>query len=212
MQAHISIDPSALEQNIVLLKAHFGQVAFLAVLKANAYGHGLSLVAPTIQPFVDAYGVYTIAEAQQLRSLGIHQPIHIIGSVPTADIPQAIKLDAILPLWNSSSWQNDLRTAASRMQKRAQVQIKIDTGLTRLGISANETARMLAELHTQNALKLVGGYTHLAAAEELDSRYTLDQLECFLGALPAGTVPQRHLAASAAAMAKGNQRSGGRAT
>ncbi len=172
----------------------------MSVVKANAYGHGLEHVAQAVRNDVDAFGVYEVAEGLALRDYGVTQPIHVLGPVPPAECAAAIRADLILPLWDRGGWLEDVRHAATAAGRKARVQLKIDTGLARLGLAPNATAVALADYLAMPELEVCGAYSHLAAAEELDSRFTLEQLERFAAAVPPGGVRQRHIAASAAAL------------
>ncbi len=200
MQAQIRIDRAALRANVLALRQLTAPAQFMAVVKANAYGHGLALVAPAIADIVDAYGVYEVSEATALRALGLTQPIHLLGAIPPQEFAAALAAEAILPCWSPGAWLRDLIQASQEHGRPAQVQLKIDSGLTRLGMAPQHAAELLATLRAQPQLVVTGAYSHLAAAEELDSRYTLEQLERFTSTVPSGSVAQRHIAASAAAM------------
>ena len=200
MQAHIFIDRAALRQNVIAVRALSAPACFMAVVKANAYGHGLELIAPAIADLVDAYGVYEVSEATALRALGLQHPIHVLGAVAPHEFAAALEADVVFPCWDHGGWRADLIQACRRHDQRAKVQIKVDSGLTRLGVKPSAAQAFLAELRMISELEVTGAYSHLASAEELDSRYTYEQLANFDTAIPPGSVPQRHLAASAAAM------------
>ena len=200
MQARILIDRAALRANVVALRNLSAPAQFIAVVKANAYGHGMSLIAPAIADIVDGYGVYEVAEAVALRDLGITLPIHVLGAIPPQEIDAGLEADIIFPCWDHGAWRRDLLNACRRREQRAKVQIKIDSGLTRLGVAPAKARDFLAALRADTNFDITGAYSHLASAEELDSRYTNEQLANFEAAIPKGSVPQRHIAASAAAM------------
>ena len=98
------------------------------------------------------------------------------------------------------TWLSELERAARLQGKAARVNLKVDSGLGRLGIAVQDAQALLARLQSSAWLEIHGAYSHLAAAEELDSHYTLEQVSRFAQAVPSGSVPQRHIAASAAAM------------
>lgn len=173
----------------------------MAVVKANAYGHGLDVTAPVIATEADAFGVYEVAEALRLRELGVTQPIHLLGAVGPREFDGALAARATLAVWDTGGWARDLFAAARRRDATVNVQLKIDSGLSRLGVNTAAQVHALRDAYSAAPeIRLTGAYSHIAAAEELDSRFTLDQLDAFCAAVPAGTVPERHIAASAAAM------------
>jgi alanine racemase len=200
VQAEILIDRAALRANVRVLRAFVAPARFIAVVKANAYGHGLELVAPAIADLVDAFGVYEVSEASALRGLGISAPIHVLSAIPPQEFGAALEADVLFACWSQGAWLHDLLTLCARHERQARIQIKVETGLSRLGVTPREAGDLLAHLRAESRLKLSGAYSHLASAEELDSRYTMEQLATFEAAIPTGTVGQRHIAASAAAM------------
>jgi alanine racemase len=114
---------------------------------------------------------------------------------------EALDARCELTLWSNDAYLDDLRAAARRREMRARVHAKIDTGVTRLGMPAERAPQRIAEYLEDDALEVVGVFSHLAAAEELVSSYTEEQVRRFRAATAA--VPariERHLAASAAAM------------
>jgi alanine racemase len=200
MQAEILIDVAALRANARALRDLAAPSQFIAVVKANAYGHGLSIVAPAIADIADAFGVYEVSEAVALRDLGIRHPIHVLGAIPPGEFGAALDADVIFACWDDGAWLHELVDAAAAKNTRARIQVKVDSGLSRLGARPFETLRIIESLRAESRVELTGAYSHLASAEELDSRYTMDQLVTFENAVPPGSVPQRHIAASAAAM------------
>jgi alanine racemase len=206
MRAELRVDLNAIRTNVARLGALAAPARYAAVVKANAYGHGLVPVARALAGVASAFCVYRAAEAVDLRDAGIAEPILVLGPLERAEAEAAHAARAAIALWSAGGFRNDLRRLANATGRPVAVHAKIDTGVTRLGIDAASAPAALAAMLDDPALAFEGVFTHLAAAEELESAFTLAQLERFSDALapvaPAlaarGVV--RHAAASAAAM------------
>jgi alanine racemase len=204
--AELTIDLGAIRRNVARLHALVAPARYAAVVKANAYGHGLAPVARALDGEVDAFCVYRVDEALQLREAGIRAPILVLGPTEPRELAGALASDAAITLWDTGTFRRDVTRVAHAGGERFSIHAKIDTGVTRLGFEPGVAAEAIASLAGDPDLDLRGVYTHLAAAEELESAYTLGQLEAFRGALAPleGLLREqsvtRHAAASAAAM------------
>jgi alanine racemase len=199
--AEVSIDLAAIAAKARALAALVAPARLCAVVKANAYGHGLVPVARELEPIAARLAVYSLEEALALREAGIGGPIHVLGPIAARDLPLAYDANVELTIWDDDLYLREAASVARRRHRRFTVHAKIDTGVVRLGIPAGDAARVLADYLAAPELELVGAFTHLAAAEELDSTFTDEQLARFEAAtheLPAGV--ERHVAATAAAM------------
>jgi alanine racemase len=206
IRCELTIDLGALRANVARLAALVTPARYAAVVKANAYGHGLAPVAKALADSVAAFCVYRADEAVALRDAGIATPILVLGPLARDELEAAVDADAAIALWNEGTFLRDVERHATRTGHSVRVHAKIDTGVTRLGLDASAAPAALAAYLTNPALELAGAFTHLAAAEELESAYTLAQLERFTRAMEplASTLAARgvvrHAAASAAAM------------
>jgi alanine racemase len=204
--AQLEIDLGAIRRNVAALARLVAPARYAAVIKSNAYGHGLVPVARALANDVAAFCVYGFEEAAALRESGIATPVLVLGPVDPRDLEDAIDRDVALALWSDGAFLRDATRAARARGRRLRVHAKIDTGVTRLGLDADRAAGTIASYLANEDLELEGTFTHLAAAEELESNYTLAQLERFEGALaPLDALLKerhvvRHAAASAAAM------------
>jgi alanine racemase len=204
----LRISVSALERNAQALRAMVGPQHAAFVVKGNAYGHGLVETALAIERFAAKLCVYAIDEALELRDGGLTAPILILGPVPPARLDEAIDADAEIALWDVKAFMHDVAAAARRAQTRAKVHVKINTGLNRLGLAPEDLPDAVETYAGASDLEIAGIFSHLAAAEELDSPYTMFQLgrfnDAYARAEPilaaGGAKPIRHIAASAAAM------------
>jgi alanine racemase len=202
----LEIDAAALRANLAQLRSTVAPARVAAVVKANAYGHGLVPVARAIASAADLLCVFSAGEAAALREAGIESPLLVIGPTDPADLPAALAARAAITLWSSGAYARDVARAASAAGRPFPVHVKIDTGVTRFGCEPDEAAALIAALEDDpSVFSVEGASTHLAAAEELESAFTREQLHRFDAALePAGDLRGRgilrHAAASAAAM------------
>jgi alanine racemase len=204
----LNISAQALRHNAQALRELVGPQHAAFVVKGNAYGHGMVDTALAIEGLAAKLCVYALDEALELRDGGITAPILILGPIPPERLNEAMAADAELALWDTKRFVGDLAQAALRGQKRARVHVKINTGLNRLGLQPGDLPDAVEAYGGMNGLEIVGIFSHLASAEELDSPFTMLQLERFNDAYQQaepllaarGFTPIRHIAASAAAM------------
>ena len=141
----------------------------MACVKADAYGHGSVLIALSLERFgADSFGVSNINEAQVLRNSGVKKPILILGFTPPELAGRLASLDITQTILNLS-YANQLSAAAKDAGVTLNTQIKVDTGMSRIGFFAGDVQKAVDEI--QQACRLpnlnpVGIYTHYAAAEE----------------------------------------------
>ena len=175
----VEIDKAALASNVRLLRQMISdEVALMAVVKADGYGHGA--VATSITALANgaqALGVAALAEALELREAGIDAPILVLGYTPAYAVRHALRHDIALTLYDL-----DLARAynqvAREMGTRLRVHVKIDTGLGRMGVLEDEAVPFFRHLTGLPHLDIEGIYTHFSMADE-DPLYTADQLRAF---------------------------------
>jgi len=209
MLARIDVSLDAIRHNAATLARAVAPSRIAFVVKGNAYGHGALEVARAVAPLAHALCVYDIDEAVALRAAGIGGRIIVLGPVPPQRLSDILALDAALALWDTGTYFRQLADVARAQGKQFHAHVKVNTGLNRLGIEPGELPAALA-LYAQHAsaVNVDGIFSHLAAAEELDSPFTTMQLERFtdnvddrvLAGFPPDAQPLRHIAASAAAM------------
>ncbi len=198
-----------LECNYWSLRSCAPDSKFLATVKANAYGHGAVTVARYLaeELGVDYLAVACLDEAVQLRQAGISAPILILGYTHPALAREAVALDVTQTVFTPELAQA-LSEAAGAAGKRAKIHLKVDTGMSRLGVLDHDPERAAEEVAALCALphlKPEGIFTHFADADG-DEDYTMLQFTRFLDLLAEleGTYGQtfeiRHCAASAAVL------------
>ncbi len=158
--AQALIDLEALRGNYRLARQLGGGKA-LAVIKADAYGHGAVACARALEAEADGFGVACIEEALELRQAGIRKPVVLLeGFFDAAELPLIVEHD----LWTDA---------------RLQVWLKLDSGMHRLGLSVDEFRAAHARLSALPHIAPMVLMSHMARADELDSPRTLEQLQTF---------------------------------
>jgi len=168
----VEIDQQALRANLAKLRQLSGGKRVLAVVKANAYGLGVNLVAPALAGPDTLFAVACLSEARELRELLPQAEILLLSPVLDFERPEAVSLDFILTV---SSVQEANALAALG---EAQVHVKIDTGMGRLGTSPEQARALLSAVTSQPSLTLHSISTHLPSADE-DDEFTRQQLRWF---------------------------------
>ena len=159
------------------------QVEILAVLKADAYGHGALTVARTALNNGAAFcGVASVNEAVRLREGGISGPLLVLGYTPAWLAREALVHDVTLTLYDAEMARAYSRTAVD-LRRTAQVHIKVDTGMGRLGVLADQAVAFIDEIKDLSGLELSGIFTHFSVSDDADLSYTREQLARFNGVL-----------------------------
>ena len=182
-RARVSL--SALRHNCrqVLARTRPAKTSLLVAVKADAYGHGLLPVAGALsEEGVDWLGVAIVEEGIRLREAGIETPILVLGGAIEGS--EAAALDARLTpvLYRAGSAERFAALARTRGREVA-VQLKVDTGMNRLGVPARDLASFLDRVEALEGLRIDGVMTHLAEAEAGPSGMTSVQLDSFAAAL-----------------------------
>ncbi len=176
--AYIRLD--RLEHNLCQIRAAAGDAGIIAVVKANAYGHGMIEAAKILEPGVRFFGVAIPEEGIRLRESGIKSPILVMGGI----LPQSAPLVAEGGLSQTVFSEQTLRALEAEGQKRGvkiKVHIKADTGMNRVGVKRMDEFRaLLAIIKGSEALELEGLFTHFAESEAEDTSFTRAQGERFL--------------------------------
>ncbi len=179
----VEVDLSAIGNNTRRIKQLVGpQVRVLVSLKADAYGHGALKVARTVlHNGASMLGVATVSEATPLREAGITAPILVFGYVPPWQMREAVRLGVTITLYSIEA-AHALSRAALALDKIVRVHAKIDTGMARLGVRAEQLDEILTLIRTivaQPELEFEGLYTHMASADSSDQTYSHLQLSRF---------------------------------
>lgn len=199
--AEVNLD--AIAQNVSSVKGILPEeVQLIAVVKANAYGHGAVQVAKTALNAGATYlAVAFLDEALSLRKKGIEAPILVLGASRPRDVKVAIKYQITLTAFQYD-WFLEARSFLETDQV-LKVHIKIDSGMGRIGIRNHEEVKAIEDFVIQDSrFQIEGVYTHFATADELDNSYLLHQQQQFNEILTAFQVKPKliHCSNSAAAL------------
>lgn len=202
MNTHAEISLDAIKHNIAEIKKYISPGAkFMAVVKANAYGHGAPAVArAAVEAGADHLGVANLKEALELRETGILSPILILTESPTSVADEVIQHDLTQTIYSFSE-AKALSDEAQKRKKTAKIHVKIDTGMGRVGIVPSEGLAFIAKVSSLPGLTLEGVFTHFAKAEDPEDNFTVEQFQKFqqiIARLPQITL--KHAANSAAAL------------
>lgn len=164
--AWIEINLAHIEHNIKVLKSYTSpEVKFLAVIKADAYGHGATMTAPIMTASgVDMFGVASVDEGIELRHAGITAPILVLGTVPVWAFASATENDIQISIFNEDHINACIKIFESTGIK-PQVHVKVDTGMNRIGVCVKDTPAFVKTVFNTAEIELKGLFTHLACAE-----------------------------------------------
>ena len=164
--AWAEVDLGAIARNVRALKALTPQgTRFMAVVKADGYGHGaLEVARSALSAGADRLGVATLDEAIALREAGITAPLHILAEVPPEG--SALVLEhGIIPTVASREAALALSRAAMLAQREAVCHLKIDTGMNRIGVRAEDAAALASRIGDLPGISIEGAFTHFATAD-----------------------------------------------
>jgi alanine racemase len=199
------VDLKALEHNYIQVKRLAGKdVQMMAVVKANAYGHGTVEVSQVLEEMgVNYLGVATTDEAVRLRDHGIKTPILILGSVLPEEVKIAKDRDITLTLCSHEILKEIKALAKSEEREtKIKVHIKVDTGMGRIGVWHEDALDFIKEVAAEKGVMLEGIYTHFSSAgrDEFFTDYQMESFERFLTSIEKNwiKIPLRHAANSIA--------------
>ena len=166
--------------NINEIKKNINAEEIIAVVKANAYGHGAIDVAPIlVESGADKLAVATLSEALELREAGIKVPILILGYTDVSFAEMLINNDIEQTVY-SLDYAKELSKKAEALGKIAKIHIAVDTGMGRIGFLPNKkSVEEVVEISKLINLKITGVFTHFSNADEEDKSYAHNQIEKF---------------------------------
>ena len=213
-RAWVEVNTAAIHTNVRALQRHIGPTTqLMAVVKADAYGHGaLAVARAALEAGASCFGVATLAEGVQLRRAGISAPVLVLGNLTQPEELRSCLRWQLMPTLSSMREALLCQNLASGSGRTMAVQLKLDTGMARLGADWQEGPRLVAALRGMEAIDLAGIYSHLACADaapdEDDGLSDLQQrrFETALSSLAEQGLPAgcRHLANSAGTL-RGHQ-------
>lgn len=180
----IELDRQHLNSNVGAFRGLLApDCALMIVVKANAYGHGVSEIAPLVAGEADWLGVNSLDEALVLAGLGIERPVAILGYTPDSRAGEVVGHGFHQVVFRLDSAES-LSRAARKANRTALVHIKVETGTNRLGVPISELETFLGEVGKLSGLRVEGMYTHFANIEDtLDPSFAELQIQRFREAL-----------------------------
>ena len=177
------IDLSAIKQNVVEIKKLLKPgIKFMAVVKADAYGHGAVEVGRALE--VDYLSVATLNEALELKEAGIKSPVLILSEGRAAGAEEVVHSDFIQTVYTFELAQA-LSKQAQKQKKKARIHIKVDTGMGRIGVPVDGAVNLFKKISSLDNLIIEGIFTHFAKAEDTRDEFTHQQFQKFQRVLSA---------------------------
>lgn len=198
LRTHTEIDLLAIRHNAETIKRYTGK-QLIAVVKADAYGHGAVRVAEVLRPVADMFAVATIEEGIELREAGIREPILILFSCLPAQVGSIVEFNLTPSIgdWEFAKALNEIASEAAPTK----IHVNINTGMNRSGVCNTEAPQFLSRLETLPRLEVEGLFTHLATADEVDKSFVSVQLKRFSPVRAGNREKMAHVANSAATLA-----------
>jgi alanine racemase len=178
--AEVSLE--AIVHNMRQFRRLYPDKLLMAVVKADAYGHGAVPVAKAaLEAGADWLGVAFVEEALELRQAGVKAPILVLGTTREEEaIEAAVRHELALTVYEEANLLQ-MASCAGKMGKRLAVHVKADTGMNRIGIKGTENVVRLIQLAASRPwIDVQGLYTHFATADEAEKRFTRQQYETFM--------------------------------
>ncbi len=177
---YAKIDLDAIGKNVSGVRGKIPcDTRIMAVIKADAYGHGAVALARYLDSRVDYYGVATIDEATELRDGGIEKDILILGYVNPQEYKTAVAKNIQIAMTNYADAEK-LSAEALEQNKTAKVHIKVDTGMSRIGfVPTDESALDVQRIDALEGIEIEGMFTHFAKADTKDKSSAIAQREIY---------------------------------
>lgn len=181
-RSRVEINLGAIAHNLQELRHKVGQgIKVLAVVKSDAYGHGVQEVGLLLERRgVEMLGVASAEEGADLRRKGIGLPILVLGCIFPEEIEEFFNY-SLTPNLCEPSLARKFSRQAIKLGQTMKVHIKVDTGMGGLGLPAQEASRFVQEVVELPGLAVEGLFTHFSSATENNSNYTHEQLNLFRG-------------------------------
>lgn len=178
-----NVDLGAIRHNLIQIRDKVNSnIKVMAIIKADAYGHGAVPLARAIDKngLIDAYGVAIIEEAVELREAGIQKPILILGFTPKEQYELVVAYDVAQTIFQYDM-AKALSEEAKKQGKTAKLHIKLDTGMSRIGFpDTRESVEEIKQIAALQNLEVEGLFSHFARADETDQTSTRLQLDRYI--------------------------------
>ncbi|HLD03217.1 MAG TPA: alanine racemase [Candidatus Dojkabacteria bacterium] len=154
------------------------KVKAMAVVKANAYGHGAAGLAKEAEKYSDYFGVVCLYEARELREAGIKKPILILNYIDGESLPRCVELSLSLNIMEEKLLK-ELDRISRKNGKMTRIHVKVDSGMHRLGLMPDAAIKFIPKIENYKNIFLQGIFTHFATSDEKDLSFTNEQLSVF---------------------------------
>lgn len=196
----VEVNLTQLSRNLQAIRDKVSPAKIMIVVKANAYGHGLTEVAKYLDPQVDYIGVAVLEEGILLREIGVKTPILVLGGIWENQIPAYIENDLTLTA-PSVERLEQIDQAAETLGVKAKVHLKVDTGMERIGVHYYNAHTLQEAALKCKHVEVEGIFSHFANSDDADLSHARLQLERFNEVLRfyekrSLPVPMRHMANS----------------
>lgn len=205
--AFVEVDLDAIAHNVGVMSSMAVPARLMAVVKADAYGHGAVRVAETaLAAGAEALAVALVQEGVELRRAGIEAPILVLSEQPESQIADIVAHGLIATAYSVAFIDALEREARARNVVGHEVHLKVDTGMNRVGVHPEDAVERVGRIVACGPWLTLGGvYTHFASADDIDQTSTVEQWEMFeavLDGIRTGgiEIPTVHAANSAATM------------
>lgn len=198
--SRVRVDLDALSDNLQAIRGHT-RTPVMAIVKANAYGHGLARVGLHMEACgADQLGVAFVEEGIALRRAGVRTPILVLGGIFGSQVELYLRHDLQVTV-SSLDKLRQVEAMASRLEMTARIHLKVDTGMERIGVHSDSCGPLVEAAAASPWCEVAGIYSHLACADDPDNPMTALQLERFAEACAhfdriGAPMPLRHLANS----------------
>ena len=179
-RVYADIDLDAIYENVKNAKALLKKdTKMMAIVKADGYGHGAVEVDRQIDELVDAYGVAILEEGIELRKAGFTKPILILGYTPKPLYPAMIRYDIATAVF-TMEMAKEISDTAVAMHKNANIHIKLDTGMSRIGFAiTKESKEIIEQIAKLPGIEIKGCFSHFARMDEKDKTKANEQFAKF---------------------------------
>lgn len=182
-RTYVTVDLDAIAYNFESMRKNIREdTQMIAVIKADAYGHGAVTVGRFLEPFPYIWGFATATaeEAMELRDAGIQKPILVLGYVFEDHYEELIDMEVRMPVFDLETAEK-IEGYAKKVRKKAKIHIALDTGMNRIGFrDTQKSAAVICKISQMQYLQIEGMFTHFARADETDKIYADRQFRRYM--------------------------------
>lgn len=182
-RTYVTVDLDAIAYNFESMRKNIREgTQMIAVIKADAYGHGAVTVGRFLEtfPYIWGFATATAEEALELRDAGIQKPILVLGYVFEDHYEELIDREVRMPVFDLETAEK-IADYAEQLHKKAKIHIALDTGMNRIGFKdTQKSAAVICKISQMESLQIEGMFTHFARADETDKIYADRQFRRYM--------------------------------